>query len=170
MNDIEGIRLLRNIRRIANKPPTNNMIFGEIVSVDPLKIDIGNNIVLTKKFLYLGQMCRPHTVTIPHTHKYNGYTLDEKAVSSTVVKAMQEHGGANITTTGQATTTITEMFGHRHKINDQETDDVHKEGCGTDYEDCVTLEIYPKLAVGDKVLMFAMNNNQMYYVAERIEA
>ena len=166
MNDIEGIRLLRNIRRIANKPPTNNMIFGEIVSVDPLKIDIGNNIVLTKKFLYLGQMCRPHTVTIPHTHKYSGETKYASATSLATDPRTTERGDLSFAGSGS----LAEIKGHYHKISDQETDDVHKEGCGTDYEDCVTLEIYPKLAVGDKVLMFAMNNNQMYYVAERIEA
>lgn len=186
MNDIEGIRLLRNIRRIANKPPTNNMIFGEIVSVDPLKIDIGNNIVLTKKFLYLGQMCRPHTVTIPHTHKYNGETEKATATAGGVittppppdVPSDSEVGSSNggdlsFVFAGQGTLTVTEMTGHSHEIKDQETDDVHEiheEGHKTDYEDCVILEIYPKLAVGDKVLMFAMNNNQMYYVAERIEA
>lgn len=179
MNDIEGIRLLRNIRRIANKPLTNNMIFGEIVSVDPLKIDIGNNIVLTKKFLYLGQMCRPHTVIIPHTHKYSGETENSTATAGTPSADIPDDfpidesspmptSSGDLTITGQAV--AVEVMGHGHKINNQETDDVHKEGCGTDYEDCVTLEIYPKLAVGDKVLMFAMNNNQMYYVAERIEA
>ena len=177
MNDIEGIRLLRNIRRIANKPPTNNMIFGEIVSVDPLKIDIGNNIVLTKKFLYLGQMCRPHTVTIPHTHDFSGETENSTATAGTPSADIPEDFEINedspmptrsgdLQVSGQAV--AVEVMGHSHVIPNQTTDDVHKQG--TDYEDCITLEIYPKLAVGDKVLMFAMNNNQMYYVAERIEA
>lgn len=160
MNDIDGIRLLRNIRKIADKPSANNMIFGEVVSVDPLKIDIGNNIILTKKFLYLGQMCRPHKVTIPHTHIYNGTT--ENSTTDIVVTAPN------------GTCEVTDL-GHTHDIKNQETEDVHKENCGTDYEDYVTLEIYPKLKgregdqPGDIVLMFAMNNNQMYYVAERIE-
>ena len=154
MNEIDSIRLLRSLKKITQQPQSNNLIFGEIVSVEPLKIDIGNNIVLTKKFLYLGQMCRPHTVTIPHTHKYSGVT---------------ENGTTGITATAPSgPCTITDI-GHTHKIKDQTTDDVHKEGCGTDYEKSVTLEIYPKLKVGDKVLMFAFNNNQMYYVAERIE-
>lgn len=154
MNDVDGIRLLRNIRKIAYRPQTNNMIFGEIVSVDPLKIDIGNNIVLTKKFLYLGQMCRPHKVTIPHTHKYNGET-EEKFLQTTATVG-----------TGPVGEIVPEY--HFHEIKNQETEDVH--GQETDYKDYVVLQIYPKLAVGDKVLMFAMNNNQMYYVAERIEA
>lgn len=174
MNDIEGIRLLRNLRKLTSQPRSNTMIFGEVVSVDPLKIDIGNNVVLTKEFLYLGQMCRPHKVTIPHTHKYNGVTeYSETGITATTTATPG-------TSPTPGTVTIIEPVsekgtGHTHDIKDQETDNVHEEDCGTDYEDYVTLEIYPKLKgrqgdqPGDIVLMFAMNDNQMYYVAERIE-
>ena len=160
MNDVDMISIVNNIKKIATPKQTNNMIFGEVTSVDPLKIDIGNHVVLSGKFLYLGQMCRPHKVTIPHTHKYSGKTEYGKANGAP---------GLVITTTGQAVTTVVETQGHTHDIKNQETDDVHKENCGTDYEKSVTIEIYPKLAVGDKVLMFAMNSNQLYYVAERVE-
>lgn len=155
MNDIDGIRLLRSLRKIVNQPQSNNMIFGEIVSVEPLRIDIGNNTILTKSFLYLGQMCRPHKVTIPHTHIYNGSTEN--------VSLSSAYPAANPISPNP----------HNHSISNQETEDVH--GQETDYKDYVTLEIYPKLKgregdkPGDIVLMFAMNNNQMYYVAERIE-
>lgn len=152
MNDIDGIRLVRSLKKLTDKPQSNNMIVGEITSIDPLKIDIGNNIVLTKKFLYLGQMCRPYKVTIPHTHEYNGDTENAK----TGISAAAPNGPCEITDTG-----------HTHQIKDQVTEDVHKKG--SDYEESVTIEIYPKLKVGDKVLLFAMNNNQFYYVAERIE-
>jgi len=188
MNDIEGIRLLRNLRKLTSQPRSNTMIFGEVVSVDPLKIDIGNNVVLTKEFLYLGQMCRPHKVTIPHTHIYNGETEKATATAGGVITTpplpdapvdsgvgSSNGGDLSFVFTGQGTLTVTETTGHSHEIKNQETEDVHKENCGTDYEDYVTLEIYPKLKgrqgdqPGDIVLMFAMNDNQMYYVAERIE-
>lgn len=158
-NDIAMLSILNSIKKISKPNQTNNMIFGEVKKVDPLEIDIGNNIVLSGKFLYLGQMCRPHKVKIPHTHEYNGKT--EKATAT-------GDGDLSITTTGQATTTVIEPMGHPHDIKDQVTEDVHKEG--SDYEESVTIEIEPKLAVGDIVLMFAMNNNQCYYVAERVEA
>lgn len=155
MSDLSSIRLVNLIRNIAKKEINHNdtMIFGTVVKVDPLEIDIGNNIVLTKEFLFLGQMCRPHKVKIPHTHQYNGTT---------------ENGttGMIITTVGQATTTVVDN-GHIHNIKNQVTEDVHKQG--TNFEESVTLEIEPVLKKGDKVLMFAFNNNQMYYVAERIE-
>ena len=149
MNDIERIRLLRNLRKISDQPQSNNMIFGRVVKVKPLEIDIGNNVILTKSFLYLGQMCRPHKVTIPHTHIYNGNTENTSLTSA--------YPAANPITPNP----------HNHSISNQETEDVH--GQNTDYKDYVILEIYPELAVDDIVLMFAMNNNQMYYVAERIE-
>lgn len=162
-----GNKLLTIMRKIAdtsNKP--NNLIFGEVKSINPIEIDIGNNIVLTEEFLFLGQMCRPHKVTIPHTHQINVDTENAGATSSATSVGTYK-GDLTITTTGQATTTIVETNGHKHQIKKQVTEDVHKED--TDFEKSVTIEIYPKLKVGDKVLMFAFNNYQMYYVAERIE-
>lgn len=155
MNDISAIRIVENIRRLSNKRPYNNMVFGEVVSIDPLRIDIGNNVILTKNFLYLGQMCRPHKVTIPHTHVYNGNTESSSLTTTATV--------------GSSTTPGTIAPNpHSHQIKDQVTEDVHYEG--TDYEENVVMEIYPKLKVGDKVLMFVMNDSQMYYVAERVES
>ena len=37
-----------------------------------------------------------------------------------------------------------------------------------EHEDSVEIEIYPRLAVGDVVLLFAFNNFQRWYVAERL--
>ena len=163
MSDIATLELLRIMKQIAKQPKRNNMIFGEVKSVDPLKIDIGNNVVLTKEFLYLGQMCRPHKVKIPHTHEYNGVTENASATSVATDPTLTQRGDLSIT--GQAV--VAEVSGHKHDIKSQITEDVHKSG--TDYEKSVIIEIEPKLAVGDKVLMFAMNDNQLYYVAERVE-
>lgn len=162
MSDLASIRLVNLIKKIARQEvnKTDTMIFGTVVKVDPLEIDIGNNVILTKEFLFLGQMCRPHKVKIPHTHQYNGTT---------------ENGTTGISATTTATVSATPTpgvitiidSGHTHDIKNQVTEDVHKQG--TDYEESVTLEIEPVLQKGDKVLMFAFNNYQMYYVAERIE-
>lgn len=163
-SDASMNRLVNVIKKISdqsNKPDT--LTFGIVKSVDPLKIDIGNNIILTEEFLFLGQMCRPHKVKIPHTHEYNGTTENAGASSSSTDPTLTQKG--DLTVTGQAT--VVEVRGHKHDIKDQVTEDVHKSG--SDYEESVTLEIEPKLKVDDKVLMFAFNNYQMYYVAERIE-
>lgn len=157
--DLLAISLFNTIRKINEPKRNNNMIFGEVTSVDPLKVDIGNNVILTEEFLYLGQMCRPHKVKIPHTHEYNGETENGKTgISATTT--------ATVGLTPVGTVTIIDS-GHTHEIKKQVTEDVHKSG--TDYEESVTIEIEPKLKVGDIVLMFAMNNFQLYYVAERVE-
>ena len=224
--DITAINFVKAIRMIANQPKRNNMLFGEVVSVEPLKIDIGNNVVLTKKFLYLGQMCRPHKVTIPHSHLVNAFPSEKtKAIRTTVInagvavdadqegsydaktqkitvnkdtglderelqtetKSNVDLGGATLamsinvagspvtTNAGAGTVTSTTDLstftptdnGHLHIIPEHSTQDVHFPG--TDYEESVTMEICPRLKVGDIVLLFAMNDFQMYYVAERIE-
>lgn len=149
-SDIASAKMLNAMKSLINKPKQNDLLFGTINKLDPLAIEIMDGIIIPEKMLFLGQMCRPHLVTIPHTHIYNGDTDNSTT-------------GMQITTTGQAVTTVVDT-GHTHSITEQETEDVHR-----DATDNVTLEIEPKLAVGDKVLMFSFNNNQMYYVAERIE-
>ena len=227
MSDIAMINIVNSIRRLATPKKTNNMVFGEVKSIDPLKIDIGDNIILSDKFLYLGQMCRPHKVTIPHTHLINALETEKtKAIKTTSISAgtsvdvPQKNGkydektqeikrnddegtnertlktqtkggidlggaglsmsinvaGSAVTTSGGAgtvtTTTDLSTFsvsddGHEHIIPEHTTQDVHFPD--TDYEDSVEIEMYPRLKVGDIVLMFAMNDNQCYYVAERVE-
>lgn len=210
--DINAINFVKAIRMITNQPKRNNMLFGEVVSVEPLKIDIGNDVVLTKKFLYLGQMCRPHKVKIPHTHILDThftesspsignvgaglivgdkYETDQSTLANTTTTSyttLNDEGNeveheisdkdlgrgsisTSITVTGQATVTDSSVTikdnKHKHIIDRQITKDVHFPK--SDYEESVTIEIEPKLQVGDIVLMFAMNDFQMYYVAERVE-
>lgn len=214
MSDLASIRLVNLIKKIARQEAnkTDTMIFGTVVKVDPLEIDIGNNVILTKEFLFLGQMCRPHKVKIPHTHiidthftekspsigsvgtgmisglafeqtqsklakaTMNSYTtLDDEGneIQNKISDADLGRGSVstNIVVTGQATVgddsvMITDNK-HKHIINRQITKDVHFPK--SDYEESVTLEIEPVLQKDDKVLMFAFNDYQMYYVAERIE-
>lgn len=213
-DDIDMINIVNTIKKMSdtsNRPDT--MVFGTVVKTSPLEIDIGNEIVLTEKFLFLGQMCRPHKVKIPHTHivdthftelspsvgsigsgmvagvafetaqkaasaaAMNSYTtLDDKGNEIQHTISDKDLGRSSIATSikvGGAASIMDDSVmitdsKHKHIIPRQTTKDVHLPK--SDYEECVVLDIEPKLAVGDKVLMFAFNNYQMYYVAERIES
>ena len=224
MSDIDFINIVNAIRKIAAPKKTNNMLFGKIVSVSPLKIKTAGNLELDSKLLYLGQMCRPHKITMPHTHLINAllteqskgiittginagvatdvsqsgsYDVKTQNVVRNDVKGTNERtlittpqtpdlGGAalemKIDISGSpvaapqgntvASTTDLSQFTvndnkHTHIVPEHSTQDVHFPG--TDYVDTVEIEIYPRLKIGDTVLMFAMNDGQMYYVAERIE-
>lgn len=128
----------------SQSPANSNMIFGTVMSVEPLAIKLDNmNETLPADFFFLGQMCRPHKVTIPHKHEYNGQTE-------------QTNDG------GQGASP------HQHEIKQQVTEDLHI-GTGGYQQDYVVLDIYPTLAVGDKVLLFSFADGQKYYVAERLE-
>ena len=221
MNSNSIIKLYKLIKEAAPRETRDNFVIGTVKSTEPLRIDIGNNIILTEDFLWLGQMCRPHRVTIPHTHIVDThFTQVSKAIGdhaagsmpATVAakeKQLEAKAKSNMTSyttlignetadtngnekkmqiseadlgrgafsgkvvvTGQATLTMDEFDltdnGHKHIIDRQITKDVHFPQ--SDYENSVTLCIEPALATGDRVLMFAFNNFQMYYVAERIEA
>ena len=161
--DIEAQNFINAIKKMVKQNRPNTMTYGIVKTVDPLSIDIGNGIVLPKEFLFLGQMCRPHKVKIPHTHQYNGKTEYSSASSVATDPTLTNKG--DLTFAGQGS--LTEIKGHLHDIKEQVTEDVHKEG--TDFEEYVTIEIEPKLKKGDTVLMFAFNDYQKYYVAERIE-
>lgn len=161
--DIEAQNFINAIKKMMNQNKPNTMIYGIVKTVDPLSIDIGNGIILPKEFLFLGQMCRPHKVKIPHTHEYNGETENSSATSIATDPTLTQKG--DLSYSGQGT--LTEVSGHKHDIKEQVTEDVHKEG--TDYEDYVIIEIEPALKQGDTVLMFAFNDYQKFYVAERIE-
>lgn len=140
-------QLVNSIAQLANATSnvqSSELLYGTVVTLKPLSIKIDTlKEPITEEFLVLGQMCRPHTVTIPHKHEYNGVTE-------------QTNDG------GQG------AKAHSHEIKKQVTEDLHK-GTGGYKQESVTLEIYPKLKVGDTVLMFSFNNGQKFYVAERVE-
>lgn len=224
MSDIDIIKLLNIIKGIAAPKKSNNMVFGEITSIDPIKVKINNSLELSGKSLYLGQMCRPHKITMPHTHLINAlmteaskgiittqivsgvatdvaqvgsYDIKTQNIVKNDIKGTNERtlittpqtpnlGGASLGMSidisgspvaapqGNAVASTTDLSqftvsdsGHTHIVPEHTTQDVHFPG--TDYEDTVEIEIYPRLKVGDIVLMFAMNDNQTYYIAERVE-
>lgn len=135
--------MVSNIARMANATSnirSSELIYGTILTLEPLSVKLDTiKEPITDEFLVLGQMCRPHTVTIPHKHEYNGITEAKDA---------PPQGGS-----------------HFHDIKQQITNDVHD---GINEETFITLEIYPKLKVNDTVLMFSFNNGQKYYIAERV--
>lgn len=162
--DMAGAKILSAIANLTKGNDADTMIYGTVKTLDPISIEIYQGIILEEAQLFLGQMCRPHKVTIPHTHEYNGTTeYSSASVVATGIIPPDHKGDLSFAGDGS----LSETFGHPHNIKDQVTEDVHKKG--SDYEEYVVLEIEPKLKVGDKVLMFAFNNYQKFYVAERIE-
>ena len=162
-SDMAGNKILKAFESLAKTPQPDTLIYGTIKTLDPISIEIQQGIILEKEQLFLGQMCRPHKVTIPHTHEYNGTTEYSSASGVATDPTLIHRGDLSFAGDGS----LFEVSGHPHDIKDQVTEDVHKKG--SDYEECVVLEIEPKLKVGDIVLMFAFNNFQKFYVAERIE-
>ena len=90
--DLDATRLINAILKLTNKSnQPDSMIFGKVTSIDPLKIDIGHNIIIDDKHLFLSQMCRPHKVTIPHKHLVDPILCElTKAVNTTQIKAGQD--------------------------------------------------------------------------------
>lgn len=141
--------------RLMYKPKIDNCIIGTVKNTDPLEIEIQQGVILTEAHLRLGEALRPHNVSMPHIHEYNGETEKGKAIAP--------NGDLTLIGNGK----LEEPTGHSHDISGQRTEDVHK--IQNKNEKYVTITMYPPLHASDKVLMFAFNDNQMYYVAERLE-
>lgn len=218
MSEKDFVRLATAIRGLNRTKKRDNLVIGTVASVEPLEIDIGNNVVLTEEFLILGQNCRPHLVTIPHTHIVDThFTEVSPSIGSHVSGAMSDPGGAqelaldqaaaakmnayttlkdegsdrdgdevqnqisdkdlgrgkltnSITVGGQATV-ATDLVkiddsGHKHIVPRQTTKDAHFPQ--SEYEGGITICIEPRLSKGDSVILFAFNDFQMWYVAERV--
>ena len=212
--EASSARLLKVLKEKINPENKHDtMIFGTVKSVDPIQIEIYNGLILEEGQLFLGQMCRPYKVKIPHTHivdthfsekstsigTHAGGTVSGGAVKEQIYnlqaktnqilyKTLDDEGNeinnqiseeelgrgnfqSNITVGGSASiaTDLIEITDNKHKhiIPKQITKDVHFPK--SDYEKSVTIEIEPKLQKDDIVLLFAFNNFQKFYVAERIE-
>lgn len=146
MGDYEIQEMIEALKdsTIAQMPKASGLTYGVVKSLNPLSILVdGFKEPLDAEFFFLGQMVRPHKVTIPHKHEYNGET------------ELANDGGQGASS-------------HKHSILKQVTEDLHV-GTGGYKQDYVILDIYPPLAVSDRVLLFSFNDGQKYYVAERIE-
>ena len=98
-DEMNAIRML-NILRDVNKPRfKDNMLIGQITKIDPLEVDVGNGLILSKEFLFLGQMCRPHKVTIPHNHQINAFesemtkSINTNSISAGVATTVPQNNG-----------------------------------------------------------------------------
>lgn len=136
------IESLTAVSQMSNTEETG-ITYGTIKSVNPLSVLVdGHSDILPEDFFILGQNVRPHKVTIPHKHEYNGLT--ESAFD----------GGMGASS-------------HSHEILKQVTEDLHV-GTGGYQQDYVILDIYPPLSVDDRVILLRTNNGQKYYILERV--
>lgn len=139
-------RMLESITALSKASNTEKtgFAYGTIRSLNPLSVLVdGHSVALPEEFFILGQNVRPHKVTIPHKHEYNGET------------ELENDGGQGASP-------------HKHQILQQVTEDLH-EGTGGWQQDYVIINIYPELAVGDRLIMLRSNNGQKYYILERVE-
>ena len=138
-------KMVRATKKLTDKPIPDTLLYGTVSGINPLQITLQSGLVIKEPHLFLGEALRPHNVSMPHKHQYSG---DTESTAGLV---------------GYASTPID----HKHSIKKQTTEDVHK--TQGNKEKYITIEMYPKLDVSDTVLVFAFNDFQKFYVAERIK-
>lgn len=136
------IESLVAVGKMSNTEETG-ITYGTIRSINPLSVLVdGHSQVLPEEFFILGQNVRPHKVTIPHKHEYNGKS-----------ELANDGQGSN----------------HYHDIKQQVTEDLHVGTSGGYKQDYVVIDIYPPLSVNDRVILLRTNSGQKYYILERVE-
>ena len=99
-DDMNAMRMFNLMRKMNQKKNIDNMIIGTVNKIDPLEVDAGNGLILSSEFLFLGQMCRPHKVTIPHNHQINAFesgitkSINTKSISSGVATDVPQKTGS----------------------------------------------------------------------------
>jgi hypothetical protein len=156
------------------------LFIGEIKSLDPIEIEIDEDIILYGNQLVLSKYLKPFKCKIEHTHKdfeteKNDVPIEIRLTSlSTNVSGSSDTGGS---VTGLGTLVNGEGIekeSHDHDIKQQsdktayKIDDEINSGQLVN-EDFVWFRIDPPLAVGNKVILLSFNNKKLFYVVERIE-
>ena len=90
----KGHRLVKTMRRIAEQPDEEltDIVTGTVISVDPLKIKVSDDIILTNAFLILGAMVRRMVVNIPAvTASYRGDSKHRHLIPQHTTSVAQSH-------------------------------------------------------------------------------
>lgn len=138
-------KMVRATKKLTDKPTPDTLLYGTVSGINPLQITLQSGLVIKEPHLFLGEALRPHNVSMPHKHQYSGDTESSTGLVSADGRSLD----------------------HNHKISNQTTEDVHK--TQEKKKKYVTIEMYPPLDVSDIVLVFAFNDFQKFYVAERIK-
>lgn len=134
-----GNKLIQTIQSMA-KPPigeTTDLLFGEVTSVSPLKIQVDNRFEVDEQFLILSALVKETIIDIPSFE------------SSTHAHIIPE-------TTTQSIDSNNQPTGHDHKI-----------AAWTSQSALPSIMLWRGLIVGDKVRLLRVNNGQMFYIIER---
>lgn len=164
----EFLFLGQNCRPHKVKIPHTHILDTHFTEASPSVGSIGAGTIAGTAFEQTQKALAESTMVTYKTLDENGNevtnTISKKNLGRSSIQTSIEVGGQATIVDDSVMITDSE---HKHIISKQITKDVHFPK--SDYEECVILEIEPKLKVGDTVLMFAFNDYQKYYVAERIE-
>lgn len=144
----DGTRLAKTIQTvIKGKSMTANFIMGTVVSVNPLKVKVGN-LTLSEDFLMLSPFCIETKIDLNHTHELTGSTQSTNLGS---------HLHSVTINSSNYATSYTELGSHSHGVELESTN-----GLGI-------IMLWRGLRVGDNVLMLEGNGSQKYYILQRQE-
>ncbi|MFS8534835.1 MAG: DUF2577 domain-containing protein [Limnochordales bacterium] len=74
----------------ANNPV--QVLFGEVVSADPLTVQVDQRFILTSEFLVVPERLAPCEVDLSHTHQYPGGETEEALTEPLVIRRGLEAG------------------------------------------------------------------------------
>lgn len=136
----------------ASKPA--NMVFGKVISISPLKIQVDQKLILTSAQLVLSRQVTDYSVKVSfdwvtetvgdHQHNYSDTTKNSSGGSGDSSFASHSHTYSGTTEANGS---------HNHKISSS-----------TDK----SMTVHNSLTVGEEVIMMQVSGGQKYIVIDRI--
>ena len=157
--DIIEIIKKASLDAVENSSPTN-ILFGNVINTDPLKIQVEQKLILTKEFLVLTKNVIDYETQVSmnwntentnlnttHSHEVSGNIQ----INSTIEPNDNEQEITNTVNSNITVADATVNFGHSHAI------------IGTK-----TIKIYNGLKQGDKVILIQQRGGQKFVVLDKV--
>src|SRR5690606_16624287 len=169
-----------------------NVLFGDVLSVNPLSVHVDQRFTLTREFLVLSEQVIPYSIDVSHRHTYDGGTtagalgsLDlrhnhvEGARATTSALSsydLEHHHELDGEDTSNALSSLD--LEHEHTIEEGVTEDAlttpynlqhsHTYDGGTTDSALSTIVIREGLKVGDKVILLRVQGGQKYVILDKV--
>lgn len=151
-NDTNIVQVLQGlIKQSMDSASLANVMFGTVVSVNPLQINVEQRFTITEEFLILTKNVKNYTTTVTVNWNTENTNLD-----------LTHNHTIGAFTTGQAEN-------HSHSVNSMQTQDYDLNNTHQhNISGTKTITVHNALKQGDKVVLIRAQGGQKYVVLDKV--
>lgn len=153
-NDTNIVQVLQGlIKQSMDSASLTNVMFGTVVSVNPIQINVEQRFTITEEFLILTKNVKDYTTSV--TVNWNTENTDLNLTHNHLINSFQTNSGG------------TES--HSHSVNSMQTQDCN---LNTTHQHSISgtknITIHNALKQGDKVVLIRAQGGQKYVVLDKV--